>query len=78
MAGSTTVGRKIFSLKEKKPIDILAGILYNKGRSEEERKTLGPTANLHIFKMYGQLAEDLYVQKFFSKKVKKCLTNRRE
>jgi len=37
----------------KKPIDNRAGILYNKDRSEEERKTLGPTADLRFFKLYG-------------------------
>lgn len=39
----------------KKGVDIRAGILYNKDRSEEERKTLGPTADLHFFKLYVQL-----------------------
>ena len=39
----------------KKVLDNRTGILYNKDRSEEERKTLGPTADLPIFKMYGQI-----------------------
>lgn len=44
----------------KKVLDNRAGILYNKDRSEEERKTLGPTADLPIFK----------AKKFFQKSEK--------
>lgn len=45
--------RKIFFSRREKPIDNRAGILYNGIRSEEERKTLGPTADLRIFKLYA-------------------------
>ena len=59
------VRTKVFFAGVKKVLDNRAGMLYNKDRSEEERKTLGPTADLHIFK--------LYVQKIVSKKVKKSI-----
>lgn len=36
-------------------LDKCAGILYNKDRSEEERKTLGPTADLPFFKLYASM-----------------------
>jgi hypothetical protein len=44
-----TSGKTFFQ----KGVDILAGILYNNGRSEEERKTPGPTADLPFFKLYA-------------------------
>jgi len=44
--------KKIFA-GAKKVLDNRAGILYNKDRSEEERKTLGPTADLRFFKLYA-------------------------
>ena len=43
---------KIFLTFFKKPIDKPPAIVYNIIRSGEERKTLGPTANLPIFKLY--------------------------
>jgi len=55
----------------KKVLDNRAGILYNKDRSEEERKTLGPTADLPFFKMHGRI----YLIVNFLLNVKKVLVN---
>lgn len=37
--------------ENKKGVDKSTPFLYNKDRSEEERKTLGPTAEVQFFKM---------------------------
>lgn len=41
-----------FIKKFSKRVDKPRVVLYNKDRSEEDRKTLGPTADLRIFKLY--------------------------
>lgn len=56
-----------------KTLDNRHAIVYNNGRSEEERKTPGPTADLPFFKLYARgrtTYRKLYVQKFFQKNQK--------
>lgn len=52
---SSTFQKKLFLFFSQKGVDKSLLIVYNIIRSGEERKTLGPTANLPIFKMYVQL-----------------------
>ncbi len=55
----------------KKVLDKCAGVLYNKDRSEEERKTLGPTANLRFFKLFARDRTTLTLMEKVWKKSKK-------
>ena len=56
---SSTFSKKLFFIFFKKRVDKSLPVVYNIIRSGEERKTLGPTANLPIFKMYVQLARPM-------------------